>query len=1088
MPRRRLGGGWLLALGLLVLVAGCRAQPPGPLSPLELSWLAPSGAIGQAGLRVGDRVISFRRGTLPGDRTPPAAGPLSSCLDWARVEMEESPLGPVHLVYERAGRRAEVELPAGDWYAVVAPSSAGSTLERFCAAFAEARKAAYQGHPDLALERFEGVLALAGQGLDPLARVLVAETQGGEALKAAEIPRAEENFREQLRLARALQPEGLIAARAWHWLGLAAQNRGDAKASAAAFEEARRLREKLAPHSLELASTRNYLGIDAWMSGDFQAARVHMRTALELMEARDKRAPELPAVTNNLGLLARELGDYAAADRYFRAALALYQERDPNGEPALRVLVNLGLVAQDRGELAQAERLEQDALKRFEALEPQSLAVAQILENLGIIARERAQYADAERLMRRGLALRHQLAPGSKWEIRSLSALAWVSYRQGRFEEAEGLGRRVLELARSAGPESQEVASTLHTLAELSLRRGRAPEAVAFARQAVAIKRKLSPGGLRLAIGLKTLGDALGELGQFAEAEAVLEEARGLYTRLAPDSYQEASAWASLGALYARSKRAEKAEQAYLRAIVALEQQLTRLGGSDDDRAAFQTEYSDIYKRLIALQLARGDRRSALETLERSRGRALLAELSRRDLLSTSELPPELAAERRRLGHAYETVQWQLAPLDSTGGERREELLARLAELRAERASLLERIAQASPRYAALRLPALPKLAAIRAALEPGTLFLSYSVAEQECWLFVVYPAKDPEAPAEGLLALSLATDPARLAQEVALLRSLILRGQETPELEPALIVQAQRLYRLLLAPAASALARADRLLISPDGPLLTLPFAALATSTSPPRFLVEQWPILTVLSAAIYSELAASGPPARDSAVVFAAPTAGPESSPPATAEGSSAVGRYEAGLPELPGAREEAEALVLTWKESLAAYSGAQATESRAKALAGRPSFVHFACHALLDPNSPLDSGLALARPARPDEHDDGLLQAWEIFEQLHFSADLVTLSSCETALGRDTSGEGLIGLTRAFQHAGARAVLASLWPVSDRSTADLMARFYRRLAAGERKAAALAHAQRELIEAGGAFAHPYHWAGFVLSGADP
>src|SRR4029434_7288742 len=121
--------------------------------------------------------------------------------------------------------------------------------------------------------------------------------------------------------------------------------------------------------------------------------------------------------------------------------------------------------------------------------------------------------------------------------------------------------------------------------------------------------------------------------------------------------------------------------------------------------------------------------------------------------------------------------------------------------------------------------------------------------------------------------------------------------------------------------------------------------------------------------------------------------------------------------------------------------------------------PSLVHFACHALADAASPLDSSLVLSLPAdwKPGQ-PNGLLQAWEVFEQVRLDADLVTLSACGTALGEEMSGEGILGLTRAFQYAGARSVLASLWSVQDAATADLMTRFYRHLRHGGSKDEAL------------------------------
>jgi CHAT domain-containing protein len=105
--------------------------------------------------------------------------------------------------------------------------------------------------------------------------------------------------------------------------------------------------------------------------------------------------------------------------------------------------------------------------------------------------------------------------------------------------------------------------------------------------------------------------------------------------------------------------------------------------------------------------------------------------------------------------------------------------------------------------------------------------------------------------------------------------------------------------------------------------------------------------------------------------------------------------------------------------------------------------------------------------------------------VFEGLRVDAELVTLSACQSALGRERGGEGLLGLVRAFHYAGARSVLASLWSVSDRSTADVMHAFYGQLRRGVGKDEALRQAQLGLLRAGDARAHPFHWAAFQLSG---
>jgi CHAT domain-containing protein len=162
------------------------------------------------------------------------------------------------------------------------------------------------------------------------------------------------------------------------------------------------------------------------------------------------------------------------------------------------------------------------------------------------------------------------------------------------------------------------------------------------------------------------------------------------------------------------------------------------------------------------------------------------------------------------------------------------------------------------------------------------------------------------------------------------------------------------------------------------------------------------------------------------------------------------------------------------------------------------GTTRIIHFATHGLADPDHPLDSFVALSLLENQEglEHN-GLLQAWEIIDHLKLNADLVVLSACVTAFGPERGGEGLISLSRAFQIAGARTVMASLWAVNDASTSGLMIRFYQHLLAGESKDQALQAAQLELIrgpvmvenEEGEMvekdFSAPYHWAAFQLIG---
>jgi CHAT domain-containing protein len=185
------------------------------------------------------------------------------------------------------------------------------------------------------------------------------------------------------------------------------------------------------------------------------------------------------------------------------------------------------------------------------------------------------------------------------------------------------------------------------------------------------------------------------------------------------------------------------------------------------------------------------------------------------------------------------------------------------------------------------------------------------------------------------------------------------------------------------------------------------------------------------------------------------------------------------------LPYTREEVELIAALYQPNAQTFLGDKATEERALSLGKNVSHFHYACHAYVNERFPLDSALVFSIPDKPvPGRDNGLLQAWEILEKVRIDADLVTLSACDSGLGKEMGGEGLIGLTRAFQYAGARSVLASLWKVDDRSTSELMKGFYSYLKAGKPKDQALRLAQLDLIRSD-AFSSPRDWAAFALTG---
>jgi CHAT domain-containing protein len=324
------------------------------------------------------------------------------------------------------------------------------------------------------------------------------------------------------------------------------------------------------------------------------------------------------------------------------------------------------------------------------------------------------------------------------------------------------------------------------------------------------------------------------------------------------------------------------------------------------------------------------------------------------------------------------------------------------------------------------------------------------------------------------------------------------------PAADPDRTVTAARsLFQLLFpAEARREVERARRLLISPDGVLWDVPFAALVTNDAgPPRYLgaergISFTPSLT-LFAQCRQERLRSGRADGARTVALGDPVFGHEktrltAAAPLDAERQRSerfsLLREGEVPPRLPATREEAARIAHLYGS--APLLGSRATEAALRRQIGQAEVIHLATHGYLHPTRPMSSGVLLTPPVKAppvgETGNDGALQAWEIFSQLKLKADLVVLSACETGRGQNVRGEGIVGMTRALQYAGARSIVASQWKVADASTQTLMVAFHRKLRAGLAKDEALRQAMT-VVWKNPKTAHPYYWAAFFLTG-DP
>jgi CHAT domain-containing protein len=591
-------------------------------------------------------------------------------------------------------------------------------------------------------------------------------------------------------------------------------------------------------------------------------------------------------------------------------------------------------------------------------------------------------------------------------------------------------------------------------------------------RSALAIWQEVNPenypGSIHLQLGILFSEQNRDELAESHLRTAIHRDEK--FRRPLPEGYH------ALARLQARKGRLDEAAQTFQAAIKALESQRMNLGGARESQWLYGSSLGDLYFEAAANQIARGRPQEAWQLVERGRARGFQDLLAQRDLRFAGELPTELYAERRRLASEYDRVQAELSDWTPKQGlGEMEALQGRLRDLRLEQAEIEERVRRSSPRIKALESPTPLDLTAARSALDPGTVLLTYSIGETRSLLFVI---EAEGAPGPGLSFYPLVIGTAELKEEVEAFRSLL--GQ--PEtLLSALKDRGRHLYELLVRPAEPVLARADRWLILPDGPLHSLPFAALLSGD---RYLAESKPIHIAASAAVYKEIKArrSKEPSAATELLAAGDPFYTETDADPQLQGAL---RRGVKLVPLPATRGEVGAISGLYPNARILL-GRDATEETIKSLAPQARRLHFACHGLLDERFPLNSALVFSIPEHPEEgRDNGLLQAWEIFEELRLNADLVTLSACDSGLGKEMGGEGLVGLVRAFQFAGARSVLASLWSISDVSTARFMKRFYGYLRSGKSKDEALRAAQTDQIRGRSGSPHPFHWAAFELFG---
>ncbi len=797
------------------------------------------------------------------------------------------------------------------------------------------------------------------------------------------------------------------------------------------------------------AVARSNIGGMLDVLGEPDAALESYARALALnrsVKAIDKEA----IVLNNAGKLHSDLGNWQTALDHFRQALPLARQVGDLRRQAL-ITHNLGYVFYRLGEV-------EEAITHFEQALPLRRAAkdkrgeGETLQGLAGASRLRNQHDKEKQYLRDALALFSETGDRRK-EAEIRRDLGRAAVDEGDLDGAAHLLEQALQGARTAGDRRSAALTLLHR-GDLLLRRGD--------------PAKAAPAAAEAAAEFQSIGDRSGQASA-TELRARAEAAQG--------NLPAARQWME-------------------QALTITEDTRTR-AASDQLRASFLASQQGAYSFYIGLLMQLGDAAAALEASERSRARSLLDMLTAQGAEIRAGAGADLLARERAIANTLNAKGARLLAIGARATAEKEQLAREIRSLELEAQEVAASIRNSNPRYATLTQPNPLRLREIQEELDAGTVLLQYSLGDAKSYLWAVTHT--------GLQWYELPGQ-ADLAAQVDRIHQLLTARARTVRLESAearqaRIEQADRdlpraadhLGRTLLAPAAALLARHTRVAIAAEGPLQRIPFAMLTFGR---QALVETHETVVLPSASALRLLRrdnADRPPAPKLLAIFADPVFGNQANGPATAsrvlEHAAAGGASTAAapaIPRLPYTRQEAEQILKVARtgNTLRAF-GYEA--NRAAALDGRLAayrYLHFATHGFLDTERPSLSALVLSQVNERGEPQEGFLRVGDIYNT-RIGADLVVLSACETGLGKEVRGEGLMGLTRAFLYAGSPRVVVSLWNVNDRATAGLMSAFYRKMWRDGRSAtAALREAQREMRKSK-QWAAPYYWAAFVQHG---
>lgn len=883
-------------------------------------------------------------------------------------------------------------------------------------------------------------------------------------------------------------------------------------------QQARSLYKKVGFPSGEILALKQISDFYQVFIGEYGKALDALEEALTVARAINNRVEEAEILNEKADVLASQ-GEYQKALDTFNQALTIQRQLNIRRGQA-DTLDNMAKLYRSLGDYQQSINTCQQALDLYRQLGDRKNEVFS-LNSIGDAHYEMKDYPQAIEYYNKALSLSQQI--GGLFQQSLLFGKLGRSYLSLKeYDKALNNASKYLSMTRQQKNKNLE-SSALSLQGRIYQGKGDYQQALLLFEQSKSLIQQLG-NKYTEAIVFRNIGKTYNSLKQYQTAIDTHNQELAIRKTLGNKAEEAATLYQI--AVNERDRGNLPAALTYIKQTTEIIEGIRTKVTSQDLRTSYFATVQDYYQFYIDLLMqlhkkdpSKGYDAEALHISERSRARGLIELLTEAHANIRKGADPKLLAEERRLQFLLEARQKRLESLFEPKIKVSEQ---QIANLNTEIANLLNQYREletkirTNTKYANLKYPNPLTLPQIQQQLDKDTLLLQYSLGEERSYLWAVTPNSLNSYELPGRETIEKAATNFRND----------LQQSTTGELTAK---DANELSKLILAPVANKLGK-KRLVIVADGALQYIPFAALTDLTPQPSSLpgkreqdkppsptrggaggeVPYQPLLvnheivnlpSVTAIAIHRNDINKRQPAPKTLAVLADPvfalddkrftgkdpSLGPELNLEQSSLKQTARNLKRTGWGRLPGTRTEAEQILklVSPSESLYAFDFDAnynfATSQKLK----QYRFILFATHGFADPINPEKSGIVLSQIDKQGKPNiPGTLRLGDIFN-LDLAADLVVLSACETGLGKDVQGEGLVGLTRGLMYAGGKRAVVSLWQVNDTATSELMPLFYTAML--QQKASptiALREAQLKLWRQEN-WRNPYYWAAFTLQG---